>query len=140
MGLFGTFTYSDGDWTSPEARREPYLVIDVHDSDIATIDYRPAGDAGGRCYLGFQPRVYFEDPTASDPVDNDAEARGLAQWARRATGREVDPREVAALLAPDDDDDDPEDLFVEETVRRLLELTGVPVPEELTDEESPGDA
>lgn len=135
MGLFGTFTYSDGAWTSPDARREPYLVIDVHDSDIATVDYRPTGDAGGRCYLGFQPRVYFEDPTASAPVDNHAEARGLAHWARLATGREVDPEDVAALLAPDDEDDDPEDLFVEETVRRLLELTGVPVPEELTGEE-----
>ena len=139
MGLFGTFTYSDGAWTTPDARREPYLVIDVHDSDIATVDYRPAGDAAGRCHLGFQPRVYFEDPTASPPVDNDAEARGLAHWALLATGREVDPRDVAALLASDDEDDDPEDLFVEETVRRLLELTGVPVPEELTEEALAGE-
>lgn len=135
MGLFGTFTYSDGAWTTPDARREPYLVIDVHDSDIATVDYRPAGDADGRCHLGFQPRVYVEDPTASAPVDNEAESRGLAQWALLATGREVDPRDVVALLAPDDEDDDPEDLFVEEAVRRLLELTGVPVPEELTSED-----
>ncbi|OMQ15838.1 hypothetical protein A7K94_0206660 [Modestobacter sp. VKM Ac-2676] len=139
MGLFGTFTYSAGTWTSPDARREPWLAVDVHDSDVATVDYRPAGDAGGRCYLGFQPRVYFEDPTASAPVDNDVEAHGLARWARLATGREVDPGEVAALLAPDDEDDDPEDLFVEQTVRRLLELTGVPVPEELTGELPPGD-
>ena len=135
MGLFGTFTYSAGDWTSVDSPTEPWLVIDVHDSDIATVDYRPAGDAAGRCYLGFQPRVYFEDPDASAPADNAAEARGLAHWARLATGRDVDPADVAALLAPDDEDADPEDLFVEDTVRRLLELLGLPVPEELLDEE-----
>jgi len=135
MGLFGTFSYSGGTWTSPDAVTEPFLVIAVHDSDIATVDYRPAAEAAGRCYLGFQPRVYFEDPTASAPVDNDAEARGFASWARLATGREVDPQDVAALLAPDDEDADPDDLFVEETVRRLLELAGVPVPEELLEEE-----
>jgi hypothetical protein len=135
MGLFGTFTYSGGDWTGADSPTEPFLVVDVHDSDIATVDYRPAVDATGRCYLGFQPRVYFEDPGASAPVDNDAEARGLAHWAQVTTGRDVDPDQVAALLAPDDEDADPEDLFVEETVRRLLELTGVPVPEELLPEE-----
>jgi hypothetical protein len=135
MGLFGTFTYSAGDWTGADSPAEPSLVVDVHDSDIATVDYRPIGDGTGRCYLGFQPRVYFEDPGASPPVDNEVEARGLADWARQATGREVDPGDVLALLAPDDEDADPEDLFVEETVRRLLELTGVPVPEELLPED-----
>ncbi|MBB3676001.1 hypothetical protein [Modestobacter versicolor] len=135
MGMFGTFTYSAGSWTGTDSPTEPVLVIDVHDSDIATVDYRPAVDAAGRCYLGYQPRVYFEDPAASDPVDNDAEARGLARWARTATGRDVDPDDVLALLAPDDEDADPEDLFVEDTVRRLLELAGLPVPEELLPEE-----
>ena len=134
MGLFGTFTFSGGEWTAA-APTEPLLVVDVHDSDIATVEYRPAGDAAGRFYLGFQPRVYFEDPTASAPVDNDAEARGFAGWTRLVTGREVDPAGVAALLAPDDEDADPEELFVEQTVQRLLELAGLPVPEELLDEE-----
>ena len=135
MGLFGRFTFSAGEWTSADSPAEPYLAVDVHDSDIATVDFRPARDAAGRCYLGFQPRVYFEDPDASAPVDNAAEARALAGWARPATGREVDPDDVLALLAPDDEDADPEDLFVEETVRRLLELLGVPVPEELLSED-----
>ena len=134
MGFFGKFAYSAGRWSTGAPTAVPFLLIDVHDSDIATVDYRPAGDAAGRCHLGFQPRVYFEDPTASAPVDNGAEARGLAHWALLATGREANPQDVAALLAPDDEDDEPEDLFVEETVRRLLELTGVPVPEELTEE------
>jgi len=135
MGLFGRFTFSAGEWTSADSLAEPYLAVDVHDSDIATVDFRPAGDVAGRCYLGFQPRVYFEDPDASAPVDNAAAAHGLAGWARTATHREVDPDDVLALLATDDEDADPEDLFVEETVRRLLELLGVPVPEELLSED-----
>ncbi|WP_369137230.1 hypothetical protein [Modestobacter versicolor] len=130
MGMFGTFTYGGGAWTSAEPA-EPALTVTIHDSDIATLDYRPAPDATGRCYLGYQPRVYFEDPAASAPVDNDVEARGFARWAQLATGTDVDWRDVAALLAPDDEDADPEDVFVEETVQRLLELAGLPVPEEL---------
>ena len=132
MGLFGTFTYSAGSWTSTDSPAEPHLAVDVHDSDIATVDYRPAGDAAGRFYLGFQPRVYFEDPDASAPVDAAAETAGFARWAQLATGRVVDPQDVLPLLAPDDEDADPEDLFVEDTVTRLLELAGLPVPEELT--------
>jgi hypothetical protein len=132
MGFFGTFAFSGGTWTSGGPPSEPYLVIDVHDSDIASVDYRPAVDAGGRFYLGFQPRVYFEDPTASAPVDTDAEARGFAHWTRLVTGRTIDPRDVTALLAPDDEDDEPEDLFVEDTVTRLLQLAGLPVPEDLS--------
>ena len=132
MGSFATFVFSAGEWTGQDASAEPHLVVDVHDSDIATVDYRPAGDAAGRFYLGFQPRVYFEDPEASAPIDLEAEARGFARWAQLATGRAVDPADVLPLLAPDDEDADPEDLFVEDTVTRLLELTGVPVPEELT--------
>jgi hypothetical protein len=135
MGSFGRFAFNGGTWAGAAATGEPNLVIDIHDSDIATVDYWPPGDASGRCYLGYQPRIYFEDPTASAPVDVDAEARGLAQWTRLVTGREIDPGDVAALLAPDDEDAEPDDLFVEETVRRLLELAGLPVPEELSAEE-----
>ncbi|MCU1619383.1 MAG: hypothetical protein JWR28_188 [Modestobacter sp.] len=134
MGFFGTFAFTGGAWTSGSAPSEPYLVIDVHDSDIACVDYRPAGDAGGRFYLGYQPRVYFEDPTASEPVDTDAEARGFAHWTRLVTGHAIDPRDVTALLAADDEDAEPEDLFVEETVARLLQLAGLPVPEDLSGE------
>jgi hypothetical protein len=134
MGSFATFTFSGGSWASADAAGEPTLVIDIHDSDIATVDYRPAGDATGRFYLGYQPRIYFEDPTASAPVDTDAEARGFAHWTRSVSGREIDPRDVAALLAPDDEDADPDDVFVEDTAIRLLELAGLAVPEELSGE------
>jgi hypothetical protein len=134
MGFFGAFTFSGGAWTSGGPPSEPYLVIDIHDSDIASVEYRPAVDAGGRFYLGYQPRIYFEDPTASDPVDIDAEAHGFAHWTGLVTGRAIAPPDLVVLLAPDDEEAEPEDLFVEDTVKRLLQLAGLPVPEDLSDE------
>ena len=41
MGYFGTFIFRDGQWQQ-RSGPGPELVVDVHDSDIATIDYRPA--------------------------------------------------------------------------------------------------
>jgi hypothetical protein len=67
-------------------------------------------------------------------VDTDAEAHGFAHWTRLVTGHAIDPRDVTALLAADDEDAEPEDLFVEETVARLLQLAGLPVPEDLSSE------
>ncbi|MDP9441419.1 MAG: hypothetical protein M3P34_04410 [Actinomycetota bacterium] len=131
MGLFARFTHSTGQWREAEPADEPYLSIDVHDSDIATVDYRPAPPGLGRFYLGVEPRIYFEDPTASDTVDREAEAKGFSQWARDVHGRDVDPADVLALMAADsdEDDDEPEDAFVEDTVDRLLGLVGLPLPE-----------
>jgi hypothetical protein len=118
MGFFGTFEYGGGS-----------LVIDVHDSDFATVDYRSAAGEG-RCYLGFQPRDYFEDPTASDDVDLDREAAGLAGWARETLGVEVAATQIRPLLA-EAGTVEPADDFVEETVARLLRLLQLPVPDEL---------
>ena len=129
MGLFATFTHSDGHWQESEPVSEPYLSIDVHDSDIATVDYRPAPNATGRFFLGIEPRLYFEDDTASEPVDREAEANGFAQWARQVHGRDVDPADVLALMASESEDDESEEDFVEETVDRLLHLVGLPLPE-----------
>jgi hypothetical protein len=129
MGLFAKFTHSGGQWREAEPVSEPYLFIDVHDSDIATVDYRPAPNSTGRFYLGTEPRIYFEDDTASQPVDRQAEAEGFAEWARQAHGREVGPADVLALMASDNEDDEPEDVFVEETVDRLLDLLVLPLPE-----------
>jgi hypothetical protein len=66
-----------------------------------------------------------------------ASTLNLAVWRTRqggdpAAGR---PRDVAALLAPDEEDAEPEDLLVEETVQRLLRLTGLAVPEDLSGDE-----
>ncbi|MDQ1292622.1 MAG: hypothetical protein QG608_502 [Actinomycetota bacterium] len=59
---------------------EPWLLVDIHDSDIATITYRPAGLGTGVAYLGCAPRTYFEDLQASAPTDVAREAAGLATW------------------------------------------------------------
>ena len=125
MGLFGRFAFTDGEWRHDPSPTPPFLVVDIHDSDIATVDYAPAGEGHGRCFLGFEPRIYFEEESANTPVDVPTEARALAVWARAVTGAEVAPDAVAPLLASPDGDD-PDDVFVEETVVRLTGLLGLP--------------
>lgn len=55
---------------------------------------------------------------------------------RAATGREVDPADVATLLA-DPGGAEPEDDVVEETVDRLLVLAGLPPTTRGGDDDAP---
>src|ERR1700682_2042008 len=116
MGLFRDYTYSGGCGEATGGRH--FLRITIDDGDIATIRYAPvSGTAAGICYLGYERREYFEDPSASDPVDTSAEADGLAAWARAVTGHVVQPFELRAMLA--ESGRTPEEDFVEDTARRL---------------------
>jgi hypothetical protein len=136
VGFFGKFAYSAGRWSTGAPTAVPFLLIDVHDSDVATVDYRAADASGGRFFLGYEPRVYFEEPDAAAPVDTATEAEGFTRWVREAAGREVDPADVQGLMASPDGAP-PKDDFVEETVERLLELAGLPAPEWPTDDDAP---
>ena len=102
MGLFGKFAYSDGRWSRGGPTAVPFLLVDVHDSRLATVDHRRADASGGRFFLGYEPRFYFAEPDASPPVDVDAEAAGFVAWAREATGAELDPADVLPLLSSPD--------------------------------------
>lgn len=135
MGLFLTCTWSDDRWSvgSDTNVAPPRLTIAVHDSDVATVTYEPvSAGARGICYLGFEPRHYFDDPGASDPVDPEVEAAALAAWSKAHTGLDVDPRKLRDLLASPQGNE-PEATFVEESVARLLTLLGLPMPEDLPD-------
>lgn len=136
MGYFGKLSYSDGRWSTGGPTAVPFLIVDVHDSDIATVDYRSADATGGRFFLGYEPRIYFEEPAAGAPVDTHAEAECFSRWARDAVGTEVDPAEVQPLMASPDGAP-PTDDFVEETVDQLLHLAGLPLPEWPTDDDAP---
>jgi hypothetical protein len=136
VGYFGKLAYSDGRWSSGRPTAVPFLLIDVHDSDIATVDYRAADATGGRFFLGYEPRIYFEEPDAGTPVDTHAEAEGFARWVQDASGTDVEPAEVQRLMASPDGAP-PEDDVVEETVERLLALAGLPLPEWPTDDDAP---
>ena len=125
MGLFGKFAYSDGRWSRSGPTAVPFLLVDVHDSGFATVDHRRADTSGGRFFLRYEPRFYFAEVDASDPVDVDAEAEGFAAWAKEATGAELDPAEVRPLLASPDGAP-PTDESVELTVDRLAALAGLP--------------
>jgi hypothetical protein len=152
MGFFGTFVFDGSTWlTEPGAQKrvgEPSLLVDIHDSDIATIVYRPAGPGSGVAYLGFTPRSYFEDDDASAPTDVAREAAGLAAWWRlRASASDAEAaakeQELAGYLAadisPDEDVDaaeigrelDDAEVFVEVKTARFLAALGLPLPEDL---------
>jgi hypothetical protein len=168
MGFFGTYLFEDGTWRSgvvapshdelwqqlrgdePLAVSEPWLLVDIHDSDITTVTYRPAGHGSGTAYLGYTPRSYFEREDASEPVDVAREAAGLASWwqeLHRAPADEVARKEseLAAFLAHDlgpseldvgDDDEDEDDLdddevFVEIKTSRFIAALGLPIPSDL---------
>ena len=131
MGYFGTFIFRDGQWQQ-RSGTGPELVVDVHDSDIATIDYRPAPPGLGRFYLGAQPRDFFADPDASEPVDVPAEVDAFVGWAAEALGHAPQPAELRPLVAEDGTAPAGDDA-VEDTVVRLLDLLGLPVPEELAE-------
>ena len=130
MGYFGTFIFRDGQWQQRSSGAGPELVVDVHDSDIATIDYRPAPPGLGRFYLGHQPRDFFADPEASQPVDVPAEVDAFVGWAAQTLGRAPEADELRPLVA-EGGAGDPGDEVVEDTVVRLLDLLGLPVPQEL---------
>jgi hypothetical protein len=136
VGLFGKFAYSAGRWSTGGPTAVPFLIIDVHDSRIATVDYRAADASGGRFFLGYEPRVYFEEPDAGAPVDTAAESEGFARWVLDAEGRTVDPAEVQHLMASPGGAP-PADEVVEDTVVRLVALAGLPAPDWPTDDDAP---
>lgn len=129
MGFFGNFVYSDGRWAE-QATADQYLSVDIHDSDFATIDYHPSGPSTGRFYLGVEPRHYFEDPSASEPVDAEAEMDGFVDWATSVVGAQVSVSDLKVLIA-DPEGSDPENPFVEDTVVQLIALLGLPLPPDL---------
>jgi hypothetical protein len=136
MGYFGQLAYSAGQWSAGRPTAVPFLLIDIHDSHLATVDYRDADASGGRFYLGYEPRIYFEEPEGADTVDTGREAEGFARWVRDAEGRDVDPVEVQRLMASPDGAP-PEDENVEITVDRLVKLAGLPGILWPTDEDEP---
>jgi hypothetical protein len=129
MGGFEGFVYGGGAWGGDPADT-PSLRIEVHDSDIAKVEYAPAPPGLGRFYLGFQPRDFFDDPAESEPVDLAAESEAFAEWALLVGAVDVEAKHVRRLLA-EEHVDEPEDTFVEETVERLVRLVGLPIPDGL---------
>jgi hypothetical protein len=140
MGFFGTYLYADGAWTELDPDADvaepvaPYLFVMIHDSDIAMVRYSPVGDGTGRAFLGYTPRAYFGDPSASAPTDTGLEAAGLAAWAG-AAGASLSADEVEPFLASDeqraaDADGVPDvDVFVELKTARFVQALGLaPLP------------
>lgn len=129
MGYFAEWRWSHGDWREGNELEEPWLTVDIHDSDVATIAFAPAhGEARGRLFLGTHPVVYFDLVQEGVAEDPDAEAAAFVRWAKAATSADVAADDVRALMATVEDEDEPVDVFVEDTVARLLALVGIDVP------------
>jgi hypothetical protein len=131
VGFFGRFVYSDGAWRDAP-KGDSYLAIDIHDSDIAAIQYAPATGTG-IFFLGAEPRDYFDDPEAHDPVDMEREAGAFVAWAAEVAAAHVEAADVLSLMARPDADE-PRHLFVEEAVVALLHRLDLPLPHELEPE------
>ena len=153
MGFFGRYLFDGTQWTQQEPGSaptvaEPWLLIDIHDSDICTVMYGPAGPGSGIAFLGFTPRTYFDDESASAPTDVVVEAEGLGAWwaglhpeasqqARTATALALrdflatDDASVDDEDRPDDELDDAE-VFVEIKTSRFLSALGLPTPDGLS--------
>jgi hypothetical protein len=151
VGFFGGYVFDGSTWHSfdPDSDQRPgiaapWLSVYIHDSDIATVRYEPAGPGSGTAYLGHTPRTYFDDESASAPADVLRETEGLALWLARQQARSdvAELRElIASFLAGDSreqqlDDDagdlDDADIFVEVKVSKFLTAVGLPVPHELS--------
>jgi hypothetical protein len=58
-GFFGRYVFDGRTWhnADPEADQAPdigalWLSVDIHDSDFATVRYKPSGPGSGTAYLG----------------------------------------------------------------------------------------
>jgi hypothetical protein len=148
MGFSGAYVYSGGQWTSLERRQrsefaEPWLMVDVHDSDFTTVTYSPAEPGTGVVYLGQAPN---SPQATTSQADAERAAEGLARWwagLHETDDEEFDAkrRQIAAYLARDPSSDqpkpgdggerDPAEIFAELKTTRFLVALDLPVPEAL---------
>lgn len=149
MGAFAAFLYDGTQWLPydddiPDAA-DPWLAVDIYDSDIATVRYAPAGPGTGIAYLGDTPRNYFQDDEESAPIDIHREAAGLAAWwsllhdIGDAGAIQAKEAELGSYLATDtasteaaldEQEDEPDtdegELFVEIKTARFLTALDLP--------------
>lgn len=122
--------WTGGRWQHTEHPVEPWLRVDVHDSDFAEVTFAPVEPpARGRFFVGIHPVVYFGTAPESPPEDPAIEAPALAAWAERVTDTRVDADEVGSFMATTDGRNEKEDVFVEETLERLLDILLIGVPD-----------
>ncbi|MER7284073.1 hypothetical protein ABT369_57670 [Dactylosporangium sp. NPDC000244] len=150
MGYFAAFLFDGTAWAPADSdeievpESEHWMHLDIHDSDLTFVSYRPVGAGTGVCYLGFTPRTYFDEPTASAPTDVQRECAALADWwaGWRGGATDAERTAMAERLRPylaedeeqpeidpdeeDDEDDEDADVFVEVKTDRFIAALELP--------------
>ena len=104
----------------------PSLRVQIFESDLAALEYRPTHGGSGRCYLGYEPDQLY-DGVGSAPTDTVAEAAALSRWAAAVTGAQVEPDILRWFIAGPGGGNQPE-TFVEDTVVTFTRWLGLPDP------------
>jgi hypothetical protein len=145
MGISGAYVYSGGQWTSQERGQrpdvaEPWLMVDVHDSDFTTVTYSPAEPGNDVACLGDTPQA------RTSRADAERAAEGLARWwagLHEVGDEEFDAkrRQIEAYLVVDPGSDepkpgdggekDPAETHAELKTSRFLVALDLPVPDPL---------
>jgi hypothetical protein len=122
VGFFGGYVFDGSSWHGFDLDSDhrldiaaPWLSVNIHDSDIATVRYELHGPGSGTAYLGYTPRTYFDDESASEPADVLREAEGLALWLTRQQDRNdaAELRElITSFLAGDFQEQQPGELLI----------------------------
>ena len=152
MGFFGTYLYAGEQWTEHDPEQpvdlpDPWLMVNIHDSDFTIVAYHPEYEGTGVAYLGYTPRMYFESENEHPRTDTAREATALTTWwtNHAPTTDPTIPETKRAELLPylaedldtfdleDEDEDDDEDLpdseiYVEAKTADFLTSLGLPLP------------
>jgi hypothetical protein len=146
VGFFGTYLYAGEQWTEHDPEQpvdlpDPWLMVNIHDSDFTIVAYHPEYEGTGVAYLGYTPRMYFESENEHPRTDTEREATALTTWSTNHTPTDANRAELLPYLAEDldtfdledEDEEDDEDLpdseiYVEVKTADFLTSLGLPLP------------
>lgn len=147
LGYFGIFRFHDGEWVQhddrPDPTVEPWLLVDIYDSDLAMIDYAPKGRGSGEAFIGCPLTSINPGERVLTREDSTREAAGLADWWEHRQGsvsperKAAKERELVDYFAEDakgEADYEPADtgeVYVEVKTGRFIAALGLPEIDDL---------
>ena len=124
MGANYDFVTDGRGWREPgDTNSEPWLRVQVHDSDIGSLEYSPHFGGSGIAYVGVTARTYFDDPSLAS-TSKPLEVEALLRWfaAAGVAGDDLS-QGLQELLAEDGEDLDGD--LVEDDLARFFSATSL---------------